>query len=222
MLDRYGSRVTLTAGAVLMALGQVLMSQTETVGVAMIARIVLGAGDALTFASAIRLVPAWFPPGRVPPLTQLTGILGQVGQILSAVPFVAVLSVAGWTPAFSSAAALSAIAAVLVLARRPRDAAGDAAADGEAGPPTDPRGAGADRAPPLDAAGLLHPLHGRLPRHRVLDDVGLPVSHRGGGAQPPRRLRGDDRAGGRRDRRRSADRRAHPAAPAAPLHAGAC
>lgn len=115
LLDRYGSRVTLTAGAVLMALGQVLMSQTETVGVAMIARIVLGAGDALTFASAIRLVPAWFPPGRVPLLTQLTGILGQVGQILSAVPFVAVLSVAGWTPAFSSAAALSAIAAVLVL-----------------------------------------------------------------------------------------------------------
>jgi len=98
-----------------MALGQVLMSQTETVGVAMIARIVLGAGDALTFASAIRLVPAWFPPGRVPLLTQLTGILGQVRQILSAVPFVAVLSVAGWTPAFSSAAALSAIAAVLVL-----------------------------------------------------------------------------------------------------------
>ena len=115
LLDRYGSRVTLTAGAVLMALGQVLMSQTETVGVAMIARIVLGAGDALTFASAIRLVPAWFPPGRVPLLTQLTGILGQVGQILSAVPFVAVLSVAGWTPAFSSAAALSGIAAVLVL-----------------------------------------------------------------------------------------------------------
>lgn len=69
LLDRYGSRVTLTSGAVLMALGQVLMSQTETVGVAMIARIVLGAGDALTFASAIRLVPAWFPPGRVPLLT---------------------------------------------------------------------------------------------------------------------------------------------------------
>lgn len=115
LLDRFGSRATLTAGAVLMALGQVLMSQTETVGVAMIARIVLGAGDALTFSSAIRLVPAWFPAARVPILTQLTGILGQVGQIGSAVPFVAALTMLGWTPAFGGAASVSALAALLAL-----------------------------------------------------------------------------------------------------------
>lgn len=115
LLDRYGSRITLLAGAFLMALGQLLMAQTETVGVAMIARIVLGAGDALTFSSAIRLVPAWFPASRVPLLTQLTGILGQVGQILSAVPFVAVLSFAGWGTAFRTAAACSALAAMLIL-----------------------------------------------------------------------------------------------------------
>src|SRR5699024_11178866 len=66
LLDRYGSRVTLVAGALLMGTGQLLMAQTETVGVAMAARIVLGAGDALTFSSAIRLVPAWFPAQRVP------------------------------------------------------------------------------------------------------------------------------------------------------------
>lgn len=115
LLDRYGSRVTLVAGALLMGGGQLLMAQTETVGTAMIARIILGAGDALTFSSAIRLVPAWFPPGRVPLLTQLTGILGQVGQIASAVPFVALLSLAGWGTAFTSAASLSAVAALLVL-----------------------------------------------------------------------------------------------------------
>ena len=115
LLDRYGSRVTLVAGAVLMGTGQLLMAQTETVGVAMGARIVLGAGDALTFSSAVRLVPAWFPASRVPILTQLTGILGQVGQILSAVPFVAVLTVAGWGTAFSSAASVSAVAALLAL-----------------------------------------------------------------------------------------------------------
>src|SRR5699024_6594294 len=64
---------------------------------------------------AVRLVPAWFPASRVPILTQLTGILGQVGQILSAVPFVAVLTVAGWGTAFSSAASVSAVAALLAL-----------------------------------------------------------------------------------------------------------
>ena len=115
LLDRYGSRATLVAGALLMGGGQLLMAQTETVGVAMVARIVLGAGDALTFSSAIRLVPAWFPAQRVPILTQLTGILGQVGQIASAVPFVMVLTVAGWGPAFTSAASVSAVAALLAL-----------------------------------------------------------------------------------------------------------
>jgi len=115
LLDRYGSRVTLVAGALLMASGQLLMAQTETVGVAMGARIILGAGDALTFSSAIRLVPGWFPAQRVPVLTQLTGILGQVGQIASAVPFVVVLTVSGWGPAFTSAASVSAVAALLAL-----------------------------------------------------------------------------------------------------------
>jgi hypothetical protein len=49
-------------------------------------------------------------------LTQLTTILGQVGQILSAVPFLALLHAAGWSPAFGTAAAASALVAVLALA----------------------------------------------------------------------------------------------------------
>lgn len=115
LLDRYGSRVTLTAGAVLMAAGQLLLAHTDTVTVAILARVVVGAGDALTFSSAIRLVPAWFPASRVPILTQLTGILGQVGQIASAVPFVMILSTFGWAPAFTASAGVAACGALLAL-----------------------------------------------------------------------------------------------------------
>lgn len=115
LLDRYGSRVTLTAGAVLMTAGQLLLASTDMVTVAILARVVVGAGDALTFSSAIRLVPAWFPASRVPILTQLTGILGQVGQIASAVPFVMILSTRGWTPAFTASAAVAACGALLAL-----------------------------------------------------------------------------------------------------------
>ncbi|MGY5765599.1 MFS transporter [Brachybacterium sp. DNPG3] len=115
LLDRYGSRVTLTCGAILMTLGQLLLSTTDTIALAMLARVIVGAGDALTFSSAIRLVPAWFPASRVPLLTQLTGILGQVGQIASAVPFVIILGIAGWGTAFRTSAGVAACAAVLVL-----------------------------------------------------------------------------------------------------------
>lgn len=120
LLDRFGARVTLAWSAVLMVVGQLLLSFTDSISVAVIARIVVGAGDALTYGSAVRLVPAWFPPSRAPLYTQLTGILGQLGQILSAIPFVAILGGAGWTPAFSAAAGVASIAGLAaVLLVRP-------------------------------------------------------------------------------------------------------
>jgi len=48
-------------------------------------------------------------------MTQLTGLIGQIGQILSAFPLVALLHGPGWTTAFLSAAATSVFAGVLVL-----------------------------------------------------------------------------------------------------------
>jgi MFS family permease len=116
LLDRFGSLRLVVAGALVMASGQVLMAVTGDVSGAVIARVLVGAGDAMTFISVLRLVPQWFPARRVPVLTQLTGITGQVGQVLSAVPFAAVLAGPGWTTAFTSAAALGVFVAVVAFA----------------------------------------------------------------------------------------------------------
>jgi sugar phosphate permease len=61
-------------------------------------------------------VPQWFTPRQVPLVTQLTGICGQLGQVLSAVPFLTVLVESGWTTAYISVAALGLLSVVLVLA----------------------------------------------------------------------------------------------------------
>ena len=61
-------------------------------GGAVLARILVGAGDAMTFISVLRLIPAWFPARRVPLITQLTGQLGQLGQVASTIPLVAALA----------------------------------------------------------------------------------------------------------------------------------
>ena len=61
----------------------------------------------LAFISVMRLVPAWFPPERSARLTTATGPVNQLGFVLSAVGFAAVLAAAGWTPSFLSAAAVS-------------------------------------------------------------------------------------------------------------------
>lgn len=115
LIDKFGSRRLIIFGAVLMAVGQMLLAWATSVPAGLIGRFFVGAGDAMTFVSVIRLISAWFPGYRVPMLTQFTGMVGQLGQLLSLVPFVALMHWAGWTPSFLSLAALCVLAFVLSL-----------------------------------------------------------------------------------------------------------
>ena len=90
LLDRFGARLLVAAGALTMAAGQLLLAAAGSVPLAVAARVPVGAGDALTFISVLSVVSAWFPPRRTP-ITQLTGLVGQLGQALSAPPFAALL-----------------------------------------------------------------------------------------------------------------------------------
>ncbi|MUK01876.1 MFS transporter [Vibrio cholerae] len=113
LVDRWGPRALIVGGGVLMAVGQAQLAFADSVTAGIVGRLLVGAGDATTFISVLRLLPAWFEPRRIPVLTQWTGIVGQLGQVVSVIPFVALLSAVGWQSAFLSAAALSVLAAVL-------------------------------------------------------------------------------------------------------------
>ncbi|GGU99015.1 MFS transporter [Actinomadura cremea] len=126
LLDRVGARRMIAGGALAMAAGQAMMAVATSVPLAVAARVVVAAGDAMTFISVLGIVGAWFAPARVPVVTQLTGLLGQVGQVLSAIPLVALLHGPGWGTAFGSAAALGVLVGVLAFAVL-RDAPPDAA-----------------------------------------------------------------------------------------------
>ena len=115
LLDRYGSRIMIGVGAFILTCAQLTLAFTESLPVAIGARIAVGAGDALTFISVLRLVPQWFPPRQVPLVSQFTGILGQLGQVLSALPFMLLLTGTGWTLAYGSAAGLGLLAFALAL-----------------------------------------------------------------------------------------------------------
>ena len=115
LVDRFGPRLLISGGAALMIAGQLQLATAESVGGGILGRSLVGAGDALTFISVLRLLPAWFSGRQIPVLTQWTGIVGQLGQIVSAVPFAFVLHKYGWNTAFVSAASLSVLVLVLTL-----------------------------------------------------------------------------------------------------------
>ena len=113
-LDRFGSRRMVLAGALTIAVGQLTLALADDVPTAVLARVLVGAGDAMTFISVLRVVSLWFPGRAVPVMTQLTGILGQSGQVLAAYPLVALLSAFTWGATFTGAAAVGVLVAVLV------------------------------------------------------------------------------------------------------------
>lgn len=113
LLDRFGTRALVSVGAAVMVMGQVVMASADSVPEGLIARILVGSGDAMTFGSVIRLVPAWFEPRRVPIITQATGLLGQSGQIASALPFAFALHTVGWSGTFTGAAIVAGVIGVI-------------------------------------------------------------------------------------------------------------
>ena len=88
-----------------MTAAQVMVALVTSLPLAIVARVLVGVGDALTFISVLSVVSVWFPARRVPLMTQLTALLGQFGQVLSAIPLATLLHGYGWTTAFLAAAA---------------------------------------------------------------------------------------------------------------------
>ncbi|WP_341924062.1 MFS transporter [Nocardioides psychrotolerans] len=115
LVDRYGSRSVMLAGTLLLTGAQALFAVAESYPLALLARTLVGVGDALTFICVLRLVSRWFPARRVPFVTQLTGTLGQVGAIGAAIPMTYALGRWGWTTAYLGAAVLGAVLAVAIL-----------------------------------------------------------------------------------------------------------
>jgi sugar phosphate permease len=115
LIDRFGPRVLMVCGTTLMVFGQLTLAFAPQISVAVVGRILVGAGDAAIFISMIRLISSWFTGRIVPQLSQWMGNIGQLGQVLSAVPLAWVLHLWGWTPAFLSAASVAVVAMIVVI-----------------------------------------------------------------------------------------------------------
>ncbi len=116
LVDRFGSRSVMLTGTVMLAAAQAGFALAESYPVAVLARVFVGIGDALTFICVLRLVSRWFPTRRIPVVTQLTGTLGQLGAVGAAVPMTWALGHWGWTQAYLAAAGFGIVLAAAVAA----------------------------------------------------------------------------------------------------------
>jgi MFS family permease len=117
LVDRYGPRRVLTVAALLMGAGQVLFAIADSYGLGLVARAVLGMGDAMTFISVIRLVASHFPPRQYSLVVAVTAAIGGVGNLVATVPLTLMLGSIGWTWAFLIAGGLTALYSAVAFLR---------------------------------------------------------------------------------------------------------
>jgi len=113
-LDRFGPRAVILAGTIILAVAQFGFAFADSYPVAVLARIGVGVGDAMTFVCVLRLINSWFSPRQIPLMSQITGPVGQIGAIVAAAPMTLALGTLGWTGSYAVAAAVSGVVAVAV------------------------------------------------------------------------------------------------------------
>ncbi|HKS49289.1 MAG TPA: MFS transporter [Amycolatopsis sp.] len=117
LVDRYGPRKILTAALLFLGAGQILMAVAHSYALGLLARGVLGLGDALTFVSVLRLIAAHFPGRQYAVVTSFTTFIGFLGNLAATVPLTLLLAGPGWTPTFLVAGLVTAVYAAVVSTR---------------------------------------------------------------------------------------------------------
>jgi sugar phosphate permease len=108
LVDRFGPRVTLTCAALFLGIGETLFGLAHSYPLALVARAILGVGDAMTWVSVLRVAAAKFPARNYPLVVALSSMLGGFGNLAATVPLTLLLGTAGWTTTFAVAGLLSA------------------------------------------------------------------------------------------------------------------
>jgi MFS family permease len=116
LIDRFGPRRLLMTGLSVMCVAQAAFAAVGSFGPALLARGLLGCGDAMVFISVLRIVVAWFPARRVSLLTQLTSLIGAAGGIASTWPLAWALRAFGWSGTFLTVAVVGACLLLLPIA----------------------------------------------------------------------------------------------------------
>ncbi len=146
LADSLGPRITTSLGALVPGAGAVLFGFAATLEIAAAGRFFMGLGTSTIFVGLLKINPTWFRARSQGAANGLSMLLGNLGSVLAAGPFAAMLTFMTWRSAFAAAGVLSVLLGVMtwVFVRDRPEKAGFAL---EPGAP--------DVAPPAASAGWL-------------------------------------------------------------------
>ena len=119
LLDRFGPARVLSGSTILAGLGCLVFALAPNDGVALIARLLMGAGFAISYVGCLKSAGQWFERRRFPTFVGLSVFAGMIGALLGQVPMAALVGEVGWrSVAYGFAVASVPIALVLLYTGR--------------------------------------------------------------------------------------------------------
>jgi predicted MFS family arabinose efflux permease len=120
-IDRYGPKRTMLASAVVCIAGTGLFAAAETGAAIIAARALMGLGCSTFFMAPLAIYARRFPPEDFAFLTSLQLGLGSAGTLLATAPLAGATALVGWRMTFGGVAAVTALAALVVVILVPGD-----------------------------------------------------------------------------------------------------
>ncbi|MEP7070096.1 MAG: MFS transporter [Usitatibacter sp.] len=114
LADRWGPRRVLAAGAVLTAIGTLVVALAPNVSVASGGRLAIGAAAGVAFVSMLKLASHWMPPRQFAFASGLALFVGTLGATLAGAPLRSAVDAFGWRPVMMASAAVTALVAVAI------------------------------------------------------------------------------------------------------------
>lgn len=124
LVDHYGPRRVLTAGALLAAAGTFLFALASAYAVVGTGRLLIGAGVGVAFVSMLKLATHWVKPSRFALISGLALACGSIGGVSAGVPLRLAVDAFGWRSVMLAAGVVTGLLAIaiwLVVRDDPRE-----------------------------------------------------------------------------------------------------
>lgn len=112
-LDRIGARRMIAGFSLVGILGAFVFSWSESLGMGILGRVLLGIGMACNLMGTLKLLTLWFDPLRFATLSGIVFSIGTLGNMAATSPLVVLVDWMGWREAFRVIAGLSLVLVLL-------------------------------------------------------------------------------------------------------------